>query len=317
MNADEYATAQAAISNATVRYTLTFGQLFAKPKLGVSDWLSLLSSLYPHIAAQRQQSAALAREFYDSQRETFHPSLPRNDQFLEGYSYDAFVRDMEPARKRMSQVDAPHDAVGQVAARAVRSVENAGRQQIIHAVEDDQQLEDLQKAAPKDAPPEERIVRGWARVATGRETCAWCLMLISRGPEYMGADSAGLDISDRKATDLWNQSNGDLQSFFDSTADSMREWHPNCDCKAVPVFKTEDWPGRQEAAGALGLWNEATRQAIEEEQDDPDATHNAGKNKGRKFTRNQRALNALRRALDDGQINPADYAAAAPEAEAA
>jgi hypothetical protein len=327
MNPDEYAVQQAAISAAIARYTLTFGQLFARPTLSVAEWLSLLSILYPQVEAQRGNSARLAREFYDSQRTQHHPELPRNDRILEGYSMDSFIRDMEPARKRMSQTESPQDAVGQLAAQAVRAVENAGRQQIIHAVEDDTDLAELQEQAvakreeqgkkPEDTPPEERVIRGWARVATGRETCAWCLMLISRGPVYLGADSAGLDLADREVTDLWDQSGGDLESFFSSLDDHMERWHPNCDCKVVPVFKTESWPGKDEADRALKLWNEATKQAIEEEEDEPDRTHTAGKKQGKKFTRNERALNALRRALYDGQINPADYAAAAPTAEAA
>ena len=327
MTPDEYAAQQAVISNAIVRFVLTIGQLFAKPKLGIPDWLSFLGTLYPHVEAQREQAATLARTFYDSQREMHYPELPRNDQFLEPYSMERFVADMAPARKRMAQPDSPQDAVAQVAAQAVRAVENAGRQQIIHAVEDDTTLGQLQEQAVakrgqqgkthKDVPPDERVVRGWARVATGRETCAWCLMLISRGPVYTGADSAGLDLSDRDVTKAWNISGGGLESFFSEIDDHMQQWHPNCDCKVVPVFKTKSWPGKAEADRALDLWGEATKQAIEEEQDDPDRKHTAGEDKGKKFTRNERALNALRRAIYDGQINPADYAAAAPTAAAA
>ena len=42
-----------------------------------------------------------------------------------------------------------------------------------------------------------RLVRGWARVATGDETCAWCLMLVSRGPVYHSAKKAGSKISSK------------------------------------------------------------------------------------------------------------------------
>lgn len=306
MNADEYAAQQALISAATVRYTLTFGNLFARPALGVQEWLALLEFLYPQILWHRDQAATLAREFYDSQRAIHHPNLPRNDRYLESYDFQRFVQDMEPARKRMSQFESPQDAVGQVAAQAVRAVENAGRQQIIHAVQGDEPLKRVQEAST-----EKQVVRGWARVATGRETCSWCLMLVSRGPVYLGADNAGLDLADAAVANLWHQSGGDLKRFLAGTEGHMEQWHPNCDCKVVPVFKLEDWPGKAEADRALKLWNEATRQAIEEEQDDPDRTHNAGQSAGQKFTRNERALNALRRALADGQIDPADYAAAA------
>ena len=312
MNPDEYAAQQAVISRAIVQFVLTIAQLFVRPKLGIPEWLSFLSVLYPQVEAQRQQSAVLARKFYDSQRELHHPELPRNDRILEGYSLDSFVRDMEPARKRMSQGESPQDAVGQVAAQAVRAVENAGRQQIIHAVEDDAGL-----AAKQSAATEEHVVRGWARVATGRETCAWCLMLISRGPVYLDANNAGLDLTDTTVKAKWSEAGGDLQSFFDAIDGHMEQWHPNCDCKVVPVFKTESWPGKAESEAALELWKKATLIANEEAIEDPDRTHEAGKKKGEKFTLNERALNALRRALDAGEVNPADYAAAAPTAAAA
>jgi len=306
VNTDDYAAKQAAISAAIIRYVLMFGNLFVQPRLSVQEWVGLLQFLYPQILWHREQSATLAREFYDSQRAIHHPDLPRNDRHLESYDFSRFVHDMDPARHRMQQTESPQDAVGQLAAQAVRAVENAGRQQIIHAVQEDQPLKVRQEAAP-----EEQIVRGWARVATGRETCAWCLMLISRGPVYLGAENAGLDLADAEVANLWRQSGGDLKRFLSETEGHMEQWHPNCDCKVVPVFKVEDWPGKAEADRALALWNEATKQAVEEEQDDPDRIHNTGKKAGQQFTRNERALNALRRALADGQIDPADYAAAA------
>ena len=309
MNTDEYAAQQAVISAAIARYTLTFGQLFSQPKLSVQEWLALLGFLYPQVEFHREQAARLAREFYDSQRELHHPNLPRNDRYLEGYSFEGFVRDMEPARKRMSQAESPQDAVGQVAAQAVRAVENAGRQQIIHAVQEDTLLALKQEDAKANS--EEHVVRGWARVATGRETCAWCLMLISRGPVYLGAENAGLDLADAEVANLWRQSGGDLKRFLSETEGHMEQWHPNCDCKVVPVFKLESWPGKAEADRALALWNEATRQAIREEEEDPDRTHTYGKNKGKTFTRNERALNALRRQLAEGRLDLSEFAAAA------
>src|SRR5690606_13190849 len=128
------------------------------------------------------------RRFYDSQRAQHHPDLPRNDRPLEGTTFEKFVENMDPARERMQQADTRGDALTHLTLRAVREVENAGRQQIIHAVEND---------------PEPRVLRGWARVATGRETCAWCLMLISRGPTYVRAETAGLDLDTEHALELF------------------------------------------------------------------------------------------------------------------
>lgn len=304
MNLDEYAAAQAEISAAIGRFVMQFSKMFTRPALSTADWLGMLKFLYPQVENQRFESAKVARSFYDAERASALPDLTRQDAFLEQYSFERFVQDMEPARKLMTQEDSGDNGIGLTMMSAVRAVENAGRQQIIHAVEDDRPLQQMQQ----DATPEERVVRGWARVATGRETCAWCLMLVSRGPTYLGSDNAGLDLSDTAALNEWDKAGGDLKSFFEATGDLMQQWHPNCDCKVVPVFKAQSWPGSAEADSALELWKAATKQAIEEEEDDPDAAHTAGKDKGKTFTRNQRALNALRRAMADGQISPQDYA---------
>jgi hypothetical protein len=222
MNPEEYAAAQAVISARAAQQTLSFASMFTFNLLSLKDWLQLLQFLFPRISDFRYQSAELGRRFYDDQRLSTHPDLLQNKQHLETYDIQRFIKDMEPARKRMSQAESPPDAPAQMALHAVRVVENAGRQQIIHAVESD------------PAPP--HLIRGWARVATGRETCAWCLMLVSRGPVYLGADRAGLDLGDSEAVNLIS-SGQDVSAF-------MQQWHPGCDCKVVPVWKLDDWHGQ-------------------------------------------------------------------------
>lgn len=286
MNADEYAVRQAVISAAIVNYVLGFGKFFTRPALSIKDWLSLLGILFPEIKQRREESAALAREFYDSQRGLHHPDLARQDRFLEGTDFQHFVQSMEPARARMSLADSPDHAVGQLALQAVREVENAGRRQIIHSVEEDE--------APMP-------VKGWARVATGRETCAWCLMLISRGPIYMGADTAGLDLPDDEVAELFKKAGGDLAQFHEFTSDYMEEWHPGCDCKVVPVYKYEDWPGHDEWKKAEKLWISASKEA--------DGLLESGES--RTTNRNKETLNALRRRLDRGEVDMSEFAAAA------
>jgi hypothetical protein len=100
-----------------------------------------------------------------------------------------------------------------------------------------------------DLDASEREVVGWARVATGQESCAWCLMLVSRGPTYLFSDTAGLDLTDTEAVQLF-ESGGSMKEHMD-------EWHPGCDCEVVPVFDRNDWPGKQAAADALKVWNKA------------------------------------------------------------
>ncbi|AHN84427.1 capsid maturation protease [Mycobacterium phage NEHalo] len=292
MSPEEYAAAQLLISAAVVRHVRNVAGFFAQPALTMFDWLRLLDLLFPEIQRRRTEASVLARRFYDSQRAQHHPDLPRNDRPLEGTTFEKFVENMDPARERMQQSETRGDALTHLTLRAVREVENAGRQQIIHAVEND---------------PEPRVLRGWARVATGRETCAWCLMLISRGPTYVRAETAGLDLDTEHALELFE--NKDLETYFADISGEIKQWHPGCDCKVIPVFRNEDWFGKEAADRALDLWGEATKEAIALE--DEGLVHKSGKNKGQPFTRNELAINALRRRLERGEISAQQYAALA------
>ncbi|BBC43660.1 putative capsid maturation protease [Mycobacterium phage BK1] len=292
MSPEEYAAAQLLISAAVVRHVRNVAGFFAQPALTMFDWLRLLDLLFPEIQRRRTEASVLARRFYDSQRAQHHPDLPRNDRPLEGTTFEKFVENMDPARERMQQADTRGDALTHLTLRAVREVENAGRQQIIHAVEND---------------PEPRVLRGWARVATGRETCAWCLMLISRGPTYVRAETAGLDLDTEHALELFK--NKDQETYFADIGGEIKQWHTGCDCKVIPVFRNEDWFGKEAADRALDLWGDATKEAIDLE--DKGLVHKSGKKKGQPFTRNELAINALRRRLERGEISAQQYAALA------
>jgi hypothetical protein len=65
-------------------------------------------------------------------------------------------------------------------------------------------------------------------------------MLISRGPVYKTADRAG-------------------QSPAGVPEELMTRWHPNCDCKVVPVFDIFNWPGRDQYLYYENLWAEVTK----------------------------------------------------------
>lgn len=395
MNPEQYAAAQAAVTAGVASYVQRVAGLFTGPVLSPRAWLDLLALIFPEVQRKYAESALLGRNFYDSQRALHHPELGRNERLLSELRFDQFVENMAPARKAMSQADAPKSAVTRVSLAAVREVEMAGRRQIIGAVKDDAELEakveklqqravdesrverssdkvkslrdrlasfndmqaskpvvddlrerldqpaarsyedalwdqvekSLKEQAPKpvrsvveldedeDIPPVSGAVVGWARVATGNETCAWCLMLISRGAElnhkgnfaYREAATAGINLDDETALDLWNEAGGNIEKFkellYDEDDDesSMEKWHTGCDCLAVPVFDINDWPGRDSAKRALELWIDASGTASELIASGKSRTKN-------KYTE---TLNALRRRLDSGEIIMSNYAIAA------
>jgi len=252
---EQYAALQTAIAVRVLTYIQRFARLFAGPILGRREWINLLTLIFPVVQQARDESSDLARQFYDSQREIYLPGEPPHDVLKQEYRFEWFVQDMEPARKKMSRPNSTDSAIAELAMFAVKQVENGGRRTIIEAVETD--------------PGQ---VQGWARVATGRETCAFCLMLVSRGPVYLSADTAGLDIGDKTALEMIIGG--------EDISDLMRKWHPNCDCKVVPVFDRANWPGKDAADRALEAWKQYTLGYS-----------------------GQDALNAFRRAVDGGQIS--------------
>lgn len=289
MRPEQYAAAQAVITASVSKHVLDFASLFARPMLSVAQWLKLLELLFPEVQRRYAEAAALGRDFYDSQRELHHPELPRNERLLTELKWEWFVKNMDGSRPRMSQADSPQDAVTNLALRAVREVEMAGRRQIIGAVKHDPSF------------PTSGSVRGWARVATGRETCAWCLMLIARGPTYLGSGTAGLDLDDWSAAQEYKRAGGDLTKFHAEVGEYMEKWHAGCDCLVVPVFNRNNWPGRASQKRALDLWIEAGHEA--------DALIKSGK--ARSSDLNKETQNALRRRLARAEISMTDYALAA------
>jgi len=260
MTAEEYVVAQAAISTELVRDVLPVVSQFQSAGLTPRIWYQLLQLLFPIVLRARKAAAELGRKFYDEQRALHHPNLPRHDVFLAEYRLEWFLEAMEPARVAFSKPGASDAAAERIALRAMKEVENGGRKTLLRPVEDE-----------SDPDP---VVKGWARVATGRETCGFCMMLVSRGPVYLSAKGAGLDLGDTAAQDLI--ASGDKEAL-DAL---MKRWHEGCDCKVVPVFDRARWPGRDAYLRARKIWNDTT-----------------------KGYGGQDAINAFRRAIERGDVD--------------
>lgn len=319
---EQYAAAQAAITAAVVAYVLSFAKYFAAPVLTAAQWVNFLSLLFPEVARGREEAARSARDFYDAERARFEPDLPPNARLLERYEFDWFVEAMEPLRVRMQAENTPERVVAQLALRAAREVENAGRRQIIGAVEEDEQLAEViqfRRTSPKR-------VQAWARVATGAETCAWCLMLVSRGPVYMGADTAGAkgNYTDLELAQLYQ---ADEKSYAAELGKrnpetgkryNMDDWHDGCDCLVVPVFDKKNWAGFDAWKRAEKLWTDASKKARAELEANPDKKYYSfkgprpGQPPGWYPTNlNRETINQLRKMIDEGEISSREWAALA------
>jgi hypothetical protein len=74
----------------------------------------------------------------------------------------------------------------------------------------------------------------WARMPIGK-TCAWCLMLASRGAVYFTKESAG------------------------GTGVGTNRYHGHCDCQPVPVWRGQEPP--YDADQLFSMWNDARSHA--------------------------------------------------------
>ncbi|WP_459963618.1 VG15 protein [Nocardia sp. IFM 10818] len=118
--------------------------------------------------------------------------------------------------------------------------------------------EDPKPAAPEPksktkAKEPKRRVQGWARVATNPKPCAFCLMLVSRGPVYASAETAGFTGKNKQARKLHEAGSEKAMRL------AMRKFHPGCGCIVVPVFDKQDWPGRDSYLAAEDIWKESTK----------------------------------------------------------
>lgn len=240
------------------------------------QWTALLLEIFPYVSAYRYESGRIARQFFDDERSRIlsrtivnlddyrgiQGSFEKHPVFLANYDVRWFEEAMDATRERFSSELATDSDLLATIAVAVKEAQNGGRSTLREAVQTDRQAV------------------GWARVEGGGESCAFCLMLISRGPVYKNVNDAGLKAaSDQAAIEIWQRY--DRTGNDDELMALMSRWHENCDCRVVPVFDELDWPGRDEYLEAEDLWAKTTR------------GHGGGRNGGDK-------LKAFRRALGDG-----------------
>lgn len=236
MTYEEYVLAQREINLRAFRILLALLNPLRAISLSPARWVGMVASMFRALSQLRRESAELARRFYDAERERRLPGEPRHDTDLQDYwEPDWLYEALEPVRPTLEVANAKDSAVLHAVHVGIKQVEMGGRRTMLRAVDTD----------PK--------VIGWARVEGGGESCAFCLTLISRGPVYKSARTAGLQADDVSANELIQQ--GD-ESALDRL---MTRWHPNCDCKVVPVFDRNNWVGRDRYLEALELWKQASR----------------------------------------------------------
>lgn len=145
------------------------------------------------------------------------------------------VRMMDPETRRTSRQRVTVTERNQSDPVVVKQVaERVSRVTVRHAQQAGRELvEDTADAA------DEKV--GWARVLTGAENCAFCALLVSRGPTYSSKNAASVVVSRRAKRKVG------------------AEYHDNCDCYPVLVVKGKDWEGREEYERLEKLWIDSTK----------------------------------------------------------
>lgn len=269
MQLAEYSRLQRSITSRAVQLILNLLFPYIGLPLTQTSWRFVIRGMFPTVDNARRESAILMRQYYDSQR-LEHVGSDDYDIDIPSYDIAWLEESLQPVFKKARIIEFNDAKVVETVLRVAKEVENGGRRTGLDAVKG-----------------ESRRV-GFARVATGRETCAFCLMLVSRGPVFKSELKAG--AKHEGAAEILEQRN----DFSDDELDElMTRWHPGCDCKVVPVFDENNWQGRDDFLRMEEIWKTYTKGFS-----------------GAKFTKNDK-LNAFRRAIERGEINPAEFAAAA------
>ena len=266
----------AKIINPVLIHTQLYLRMYRGKTITLDLWKLIIRWLFRIAHPASQQTAFNARKFYDSERRRVIPDAPRHDVDLATLPFKIFHRDMMALSPQIVGRELDDEAVTKVQMRTARAIENSGRWTIMHAAETydpwidgEQDSQSWMGEKERDAfngkklskseykellrNPERRRtgIKGWARVPTGSETCAWCLMLCSRGAAYRIGKTVGLKIPVR---DFFKYEKG---GTFDPK-EHMHQWHDNCDCKVVPVFDRDDWDGKDRADALYDMWGDVT-----------------------------------------------------------
>jgi hypothetical protein len=237
MTLDEYAAAKEALLASLLRAILGLLLLLINPNITPSQWRNMLRSVYPIIKTHRDQVTELSRQFYDAHRAEHLPEAPRHDVYKDDhYPLEWFERDMDPIRERMPRYQTQEAAVQDMVGQIVKTVESGARRTLLRAV---------------DSDPE---AQGWARYDPRPPTCAFCTMMISRGPVYNSAKSGGGPKDNETMESLWRDNNTAAMNEL------MNRWHPKCTCIVIPVYD-EDYESKEQEDAALVIYLKARKLA--------------------------------------------------------
>lgn len=240
MNLNEYVRRKESLIRRMLRAVAWVFQQFIVPGMSLTQWRQMLAVLYRVLVPFREEGTELARQFFDTNREEQTGLTTRHNIYKDDhYPFEWLAQDMRPTYVQFQQTKNVEGAINDAVNRAIKVVEDAQRHTLIQGVSDDFS----------------RPIRGWARFDPKPPTCAFCTMMISRGPVYSTQTTAAFKGSKELAAKLWQENDTDAMNQM------MHKWHPGCTCVAVPVYKFSDYPSEAQELEAFEIYKEARKRA--------------------------------------------------------
>lgn len=182
------------------------------PRLG----RAIASAIFPLVQSGRRTSRQLARRVYVAQKSDWDPDrAPIDEPSTRTYELENLAHALDEALTVNDAESVESEDLERAANVADLHVRNAYRNQSLAYVHNDPDIV------------------GWARVDPRPPTCELCRLLISRGPVFKSAKSAG----------------------------ERNKYHKGCTCIPQIVFEgqEESWPGREIYLAERRRYNDATR----------------------------------------------------------
>lgn len=246
MDINEYARRKENILRRMLAALFHIFQQFLTGFVRARDWETFVHVTYLVMKPYRDEATELARTFFDDNRAaqlessgTKREDQTRHDIFKDDYYPEKWFRsELAPLLQHAQEGRSSDSLIEEVVGRTTKVVEDGARRTIIQGVRTD-----------SDLP-----IRGIARFDPRPPTCAFCTMMISRGPVYhTSANTAGWEHGTDRLEKLI------LDDDTDSINELMNKWHPKCTCIAVPVYKYDNYPTQTQENEAFAIYDKARK----------------------------------------------------------
>jgi hypothetical protein len=237
MDINEYARRKNNILTRMLAALLYVFQQFLRGLITPREWSEAMTVTYRVMKPFRDEGTELARQFYDDNRAEQTQSNTRHDIFKDDFYPEQWWRqEMLPVFQHANEGRDNDTVLEEAVARATKVFEDGARRTLIQGIADDHG----------------QSIRGFARFDPRPPTCAFCTMMISRGPVY-AERTGGWPFDARRLEKLI------LDDDPDAINELMNKWHPDCTCIVVPVYKYDNYPSQNQEEEALKIYEDAVK----------------------------------------------------------